>query len=71
MAKILEGTWPPSNYLPGRKEHICVCVAQKNIKYLPICKKQKISSSPFKSRTISLALEILEFSQDLGKNKTK
>ena len=54
------------------EKNICVCLAQKkNIKYLPICKKQKISSSPFKSRTISLALEILEFSQDLGKNKTK
>ena len=55
------------------EKNICVCLAQKkNIKYLPICKKkQKISSSPFKSRTISLALEILEFSQDLGKKQNK
>ena len=59
-----------NTYVLCRKEHMCVCVAQKKHKISAYLQK-KISSSPFKSRTISLALEILEFSQDLGKNKTK
>ena len=56
-------------YVLCRKEHMCNTKKYK-IFAAYLQKTKKISSSPLKS-SISLALEILQFSRDLGKKQNK